>query len=93
MEYCGSAVMGLRDFYEAFTPLDAPHQAFPVRSNAISAPVVKERPADRPPNHTPPTPPGFGPIQGAEPGSRGLPRGARGPPPGAGVYPRAWSAP
>lgn len=28
----------LRDFYEAITPLDAPHQAFPIRSNAISAP-------------------------------------------------------
>lgn len=34
----------LRAFYEASTPLDAPHQAFPIRSNAISAPVVKDAP-------------------------------------------------
>jgi hypothetical protein len=31
----------LRDFYEAITPLDAPHQAFPIRSNAISAPTCQ----------------------------------------------------
>ncbi len=36
--YCGSADIKLRTFYEANTLLDSPHQTFPIRSNAISAP-------------------------------------------------------
>lgn len=53
MEYCGSAVMCLRDFYEAITPLDAPHQAFPIRSNAISAPTCQRNPPSGHPDGTP----------------------------------------
>lgn len=41
--YCGSADIKLRTFYEANTLLDSPHKTFPIRSNAISAPMKRYR--------------------------------------------------
>jgi len=48
--YCGLADIKVRTFNEANTLLGTPHQAFPVRSIAISAPIVPILPFKRPPH-------------------------------------------